>query len=153
MASGSSVIPDRMQISPAAPSTFGARRATTGILAPHRQHEYIFPIKYNGGSIVSLSSSIGLVYNAAPQPLPEAGARQLGRRKARCITVRFLTPPVENRTYHLHGIRLNTCDHSPWSNHEASVPISPVPRVSTRVQLARSLGTFGSLFSQARGLR
>jgi hypothetical protein len=27
-------------------------------LAPHRQHEYIFPIKYNGGSMVSLSSSI-----------------------------------------------------------------------------------------------
>lgn len=37
--------------------------------------------------------------------------------------------------------------------HEASVPISPVPPVSTRVQLARSLGTFVSLFSQARGLR
>src|SRR5215813_2758518 len=35
-----------------------ARMATTGILAPHRQHEYIFPIKYNGGSMVSLSSSI-----------------------------------------------------------------------------------------------
>src|SRR5215813_14192204 len=65
MASGSSVIPDRMQISPAVPSTCGARMATTGILAPHRQHEYIFPIKYNGGSIVSRSSSIGLVYNAA----------------------------------------------------------------------------------------
>jgi len=37
--------------------------------------------------------------------------------------------------------------------HEASVPISPVPQESTRVQLARSLGTFVSLFSQARGLR
>jgi hypothetical protein len=58
MASGSSVIPDRMQISPSVPSTFGARMATTGILAPHRQHKYIFPIKYNGGSMVSLSSSI-----------------------------------------------------------------------------------------------
>src|SRR5215813_14357618 len=58
MASGSSVIPDRMQISPAVPSTFGARMATTGILAPHRQHAYIFPIKYNGGSMVSLSSSM-----------------------------------------------------------------------------------------------
>jgi hypothetical protein len=32
--------------------------ATTGILAPHRQHEYIFPIKYSGGSTVSLSSFI-----------------------------------------------------------------------------------------------
>src|SRR5712691_13220606 len=38
-------------------------------------------------------------------------------------------------------------------DHEASVPISPVPQVSTRVQLARSLGTFVSLFSKARRLR
>ena len=38
-------------------------------------------------------------------------------------------------------------------DHEASVPISPVPQVFTRVQLARSLGTFVSLFSKARGLR
>jgi hypothetical protein len=38
-------------------------------------------------------------------------------------------------------------------DHEASVPISPVPQVSTCVQLARSLGTFVSLFSKARGLR
>src|SRR5882672_3590447 len=35
--------------------------------------------------------------------------------------------------------------------HEASVPISPVPQVSTRVQLARALGSFVSLFSKARG--
>ena len=70
-------------------------------------------------------------------------------------------PPTEhaslswthNRTCHFHGIRLSTCDRSPWHDHEASVPISPVPRESTRVQLARSLGTFVSLFSQARGLR
>ena len=38
-------------------------------------------------------------------------------------------------------------------DHEASGPISPVPQVSTCVQLARSLGTFGPLFSKARGLR
>jgi len=56
--SGSSVIPERMQISPSVSSIFGARRATTGIFAPHLQHEYIFPIRYTGGSIVSLSSSI-----------------------------------------------------------------------------------------------
>src|ERR1043166_9891531 len=37
--------------------------------------------------------------------------------------------------------------------HEASVPIAPVPQESPHVQLARSLGTFVSLFSQARGLR
>jgi hypothetical protein len=38
-------------------------------------------------------------------------------------------------------------------DHEASGPISPVPQVSPCVQLARSLGTFVSLFSKARGLR
>ena len=38
-------------------------------------------------------------------------------------------------------------------DHEASGPISPVPQVSTCVQLARPLGTFVSLFSKARGLR
>ena len=37
----------------------------------------------------------------------------LGRHKARCVAVRLLMPPVENRTYHFHGIRLNTCGHSP----------------------------------------
>jgi hypothetical protein len=33
--------------------------------------------------------------NARHQVRRAAGARQLGRRKARCIAVRFLTPPVE----------------------------------------------------------
>ena len=37
--------------------------------------------------------------------------------------------------------------------HEASVPISPAPRCIPRGQLARSLGTFGPVFPQARGLR
>jgi hypothetical protein len=92
-------------------------------------------------------------YNARGQTRQTAGARQLGRRKARCIPVRFLTPPVENRTYGFHRIRLNTCDCSPWQHHEASVPISPVPRVSPRGQLTRALGPFVPLFSQARGLR
>ena len=66
---------------------------------------------------------------------------------------RFLIPSVENRACGFHRTRLNTFDCSPWGDHEASVPISPVPRVSTRGQLARSLGTFVSLFSKARGLR
>jgi hypothetical protein len=35
-------------------------------LVLHRQHEYILPIKYNGGSMVSLSSSISY-------PLPVNG--------------------------------------------------------------------------------
>ena len=37
--------------------------------------------------------------------------------------------------------------------HEASVPISPAPQCIPRGQLARSLGTFGPVFPQARGLR
>src|SRR5882724_7186238 len=90
--------------------------------------------------------------NAQTHLRPEAAARQLGKRKARSLS-RFLTLPVENRTCHFNGIRLSTFDSSPWGDHEASVPISPVPQVSTRVQLARSLGTFVSLFSKARGLR
>src|SRR5215831_10041592 len=44
---------------------------------------------------------------------------QLGRHKARCVAVRLLMPPVENRTYHFHGIRLSTCGPSPCA-HEAS---------------------------------
>ena len=37
--------------------------------------------------------------------------------------------------------------------HEASVPISPAPRYILRVQLAPSLGTFGSVFPKAKDLR
>jgi hypothetical protein len=37
--------------------------------------------------------------------------------------------------------------------HEAFLPISPAPQDFTREQLARSLGTFGPVFPQARGLR
>ena len=37
--------------------------------------------------------------------------------------------------------------------HEAFLPISPAPQAFTRGQLARSLGTFGPVFPQARGLR
>src|SRR5262249_55403396 len=79
-------------------------------------------------------------------------ATQLGRHKARCVAVRLLMPPAENRTYHLHGIRLSTCGSSPCS-HEAFLPISPAPRGVPRGQLARSLGPFGPVFPQSRGLR
>jgi hypothetical protein len=61
-------------------------------------------------------------------------------------------PPVENRTYHFHGIRLSTCGLSPCT-HEAFLPISPAPQCFPRGQLARSLGTSGPGFPQARGLR
>src|SRR6266581_8037510 len=97
-----------------------------------------------GGSVTTVVSPLmrpHLQPNAAPQPLPEADARQLGKRKARSFS-RFLTLPVENRTCHFDGIRLSTFDSSPWGAHEASVPIAPVPQVSTCVQLARSLDTF-----------
>src|SRR5262249_12578822 len=76
----------------------------------------------------------------------------LGRHKARCVAVRLLMSPVKNRTDHFHGIRLNTCSSSPCA-HEAFLPISPAPQCIPRGQLARSLGTFGPVFPQARGLR
>src|SRR5262249_45348113 len=75
-----------------------------------------------------------------------------GRHKARCVAVRLLMPPVKNRTYHFHGIRLSTCGPSPCS-HEAFLPISPAPQCIPRGPLARSLGTFVPVFPQARGLR
>ena len=40
------------------------------------------------------------------------------------MTVRFLTPPVEDRTCGFHRIRLSTFGRSPWGYHEASVSIS-----------------------------
>ena len=113
---------------------------------PHRA------IDGRGLSPLKIRSLVGCSPNAGAQPRLKAEARQLGKRKARSLS-RFLTLPVENRTCHFYGIRLSTFDCSPWGDHEASVPISPVPQVSTRVQLARSLGTFVSLFSKARGLR
>ena len=60
--------------------------------------------------------------------------------------------PVKNRTDHFHGIRLSTCGPSPCA-HEAFLPISPAPQYIPRGQLPRSLGTFGPVFPQARGLR
>jgi hypothetical protein len=66
--------------------------------------------------------------NARHQVRRAAGARQLGRRKARCIAVRFLTPPVENRTYHFHGMRLHTCDPSPWLTLKRRCPFRPFHR-------------------------
>src|SRR5262245_15106930 len=77
---------------------------------------------------------------------------QLGRHKARCVAVRLLMPPVKNRTYHFHGIRLSTCGLSPCA-HEAFLPLSPAPQYFPRGQLARALGTSGPVFPQARGLR
>src|SRR5215813_14460081 len=90
----------------------------------------------------------GVRPNARGEPRPE-----LGSDKARSQQARLLIAPVKNRTCHFDGIRLSTFDWSPWGDHEASVPISPVPQASARVQLARSLGTFVPLFSKARGLR
>jgi hypothetical protein len=59
--------------------------------------------------------------NARPELLLEAGARQLGKRKARSFS-RFLTLPVENRTCHFDGIRLSTFDPSPWSPMKRRCP-------------------------------
>ena len=101
---------------------------------------------------------LGSHSNAAPQARRTAG---LGRRKARCMTVRFLTPPVENRTYGFHRIRLSTFGRSPWGYHEASVSISAastglhpclIPfrqhtRENSRGQLTRSPGTLCADYS------
>jgi hypothetical protein len=79
----------------------------------------------------------------------------LGRRKARYLAARFLTPPVEHRTCGFDRIRRNTCGPSPCISrsicfhcsglHRRSSmfdPISPTyPRNTTREQLAHSLGT------------
>ena len=100
-----------------------------------------------------LFQRLHLQHNAGPQAPPIAAARELGRRKARCIAARFLTPPVSHRTCGFHRIRLNTCGQSPGKNHAASVRISPAPPGIPRGQLARALGTFAPIFPQARGLR
>src|SRR5215467_13164894 len=78
---------------------------------------------------------------------------QLGSDKARSAQARFLIAPVENRTCPFEGIRLNTFGRSSWKYHEASVLMSSAPREDFCGQLARSLGTFVSLFPKARGLR
>jgi hypothetical protein len=44
----------------------------------------------------------------------EAGARQLGRDEARCLTVRCLIPPLEHRAGGFHLTRLSTGGPSPW---------------------------------------
>ena len=74
-----------------------------------------------------------------------------GRHKARCVAVRLLMPPVENRTYHFHGIRLSTCGRSPCST-KRSFPFHQLPRRSPAdslrvrwlplVQSFRRLGAF-----------
>jgi len=56
-------------------------------------------------------------------------ARQLGRRKAQSLSC-FLTPPVENRTYHFHGIRLSTFDCSPWKTMKRRFPFLQFHRCS-----------------------
>src|SRR6266849_3335527 len=108
--------------------------------------------------------------NAGRQAPLEAG---LGRDKARCLWVRFLIPPVENRTCGFHRIRLNTFGHSPWGYHEASVSISAAStglhpcfmpfRRHPREQLAWTAYAFAgycvrrlplySVLPKARGLR
>ena len=45
----------------------------------------------------------------------------MGKRKARSFS-RFLTLPVENRTCHFDGIRLSTCDWSPWRTMKRRFP-------------------------------
>jgi hypothetical protein len=114
---------------------------------------------------------VRLRYSLEPRPHPEDGVverlQEVGFPSPCAPSYRALAfplggfPPTEhaslswthNRTCYFDSIRLSTFDCSPWRDHEASGPISPVPQVSTCVQLPRSLGTFVSLFSKARSLR
>ena len=77
----------------------------------------------------------------------------MGRIKARCLVGTF---PQSPRLAPCVRLSPHTAQHL-WSFsmdlHEASVPISPAPQCIPRGQLARSLSTFGPVFSQARGLR
>ena len=110
--------------------------------------------EFSTHSITALHGAhIGSHINASLQLLPEAEARQLGRRKARCIAVRFLTPPVKNRTYGFHRIRLNTLSPSPWyCATKRSFPFRQLPgafpldslrvRCLPLVRSSRGLGAF-----------
>ncbi len=77
----------------------------------------------------------------------------LGKDKAQYLAGLFPHPP---RLAPCVRLSPHTAQHL-WSFsmdiHEASVPISPAPRYIPRGQLARSLGTFVSIFPKARGLR
>ena len=80
----------------------------------------------------------------------------MGRDKARCIAVRFLIPPVENRACGFHRTRLSTLSPSPWSYYptKRSFPCLqlhgtlPFPVDSLRVRCiplvrsSRGLGAF-----------
>src|SRR5204862_232762 len=77
-----------------------------------------------GTSTLQETPSFAWRTNATLQARRAAGARELGKDKAQCLAACFLILPVENRTCHFDGIRLSTCDHSPWGDHEALVPIS-----------------------------
>ena len=68
--------------------------------------------------------------NAGAHLLPEAG---LGRRKARCIAVRFLPPPVEPRACDLHRTRRNPCGPSPWRTRKRLFPLRRHPQERARV--------------------
>jgi len=76
--------------------------------------------------------------NAAAQVRQTAGARELGKRKARCIPVRFLTLPVEHRACDFHRTRRSTFGHSPWTPMKRLFPFlqlhSTFPVDSLRVR-------------------
>lgn len=76
--------------------------ATTGILAPYRQHEYIFPIKYTGGSIVSLSSSICSCLTLICTAIPPATGIQEGI--GRMLLLRCYVEVLRKIINHLGGL-------------------------------------------------
>ena len=58
----------------------------------------------------------------SPVPRQADAARQLGKRKARCIPVRFLTLPVEHRACDFHRTRRSTFGRSPWISMKRLFP-------------------------------
>ena len=89
-------------------------------------------------------------------PVQEKSTFQLGSDKARSDQARFLIAPVENRTYHFHGIRLSTFGHFSVSHTKRSFPFlqlhghPPVDSLRVRwVPLFRSFRRLGAFALQS----
>src|SRR4030095_1138452 len=84
--------------------------------------------------------------NAGAQARLKAG---LGRRKARCLAVRFLTPPVEHRACDFHRTTRNTFGQSPWLSMKRLFPFpqlhSAFPVDSLRVRWVPLVPSFQRL--------
>jgi hypothetical protein len=73
----------------------------------------------------------------------------LGKRKARCLAVRFLIPPVEHRACDFHRTRRSTFGRSPWTSMKRLFPFlqlhSAFPVDSLRVRWVPLVPSFQRL--------